>query len=115
MVQFHRADLRRELRGMSVEPEAVAHGQDALGHPHDGDALSLEMVHHRCDQLLRHRYSSRASPTTISWRLRGRYLIATCAVHRAGSTAPWGEIDHQNHRRNRLIRVVISPDSLAGR
>src|SRR5438105_8496783 len=80
MVHFHRDDLRRELRGMSVEPEAVAYGQDALGHPHDRDARPLEIVHHRSDQLLRHRYSSRASPTTISWRLRGRYLIATCAV-----------------------------------
>src|SRR5881628_3414156 len=65
MVHFHRRDLLGEVGRMAVETNAVADRQRALGHTHDGDARSLEVVDHGPDQLFRHRPSSRASPTTI--------------------------------------------------
>src|SRR2546422_384681 len=86
MVHFHRGDLLGEVGRVAVEPNAIADRQRALRHAHDGDARPLEVVDHGPDQLFRHRPSSRASPTTIWCRLRGRYLIATCVTHRAGST-----------------------------
>src|SRR5439155_20223942 len=65
MVHFHRGDLLGEVGRVAVEADAVADRQRALGHAHDGDTRSFEVVDDGPDQLLRHRSSSRASPTTI--------------------------------------------------
>src|SRR6266403_2265931 len=66
MVHFHRGDLLGEVGRMAVKANVVADRERALGHAHDGDTWSLEVVDDGPDQLFRHRSSSRASPTTIS-------------------------------------------------
>src|SRR6266446_3772846 len=66
MVHFHRTDLLGEVGRVAVKANAVPHRQRALGHTHDGDARSFEIVDHGPHQLLRHRPSSHASSTTIS-------------------------------------------------
>src|SRR5881628_298263 len=115
MVDFHRGDLLGEIGRVAVKADAIPDRQRALGQAHHGDARSLEVVDDGPDQLLWHRFSSRGSPTTISCPLGGRYVIATWAAHRAGSTAPCGERAHQNFWRHRLNRVVTSPGRTAGR
>src|SRR5216117_4243688 len=114
MVHFHRGDLLGEIGRMAVKPDAIADRQRALGHTHDGDARSLEVVDHGPDQLFGHRPSSRASPTTIWCRLRGRYLIATCATHRAGSTTRCGNRLHHNLWRQWLSPVVAHSGGTGG-
>src|SRR6266404_5639876 len=66
MVHFHRADRLGEVGRVAVKSNAVSHRQGALGHAHDGDARSLEIVDYGPHQLLRHRPSSDPSSTTIS-------------------------------------------------
>src|SRR5690349_25146562 len=55
MIHFHGRDRLGEVRGMAVKAEALAPSDCALRDTHDGHARTLEVVHHRTDQLFRHR------------------------------------------------------------
>src|SRR6266699_2903484 len=77
MVHFHRGDLLRAVGRVTVKADVVPDRERALGHPHDGHARALEVMHDGPDQLFRHRSSSQPSPTTIWRRIRTRYVPAT--------------------------------------
>src|SRR5881398_2569089 len=65
VIHLHGGDLLGELRGVAVEPHAVAHGELAVGQSHDRDARPLEIVDHSSDQLLGHGASSPTNVRTV--------------------------------------------------